>query len=96
MKVKYFKPLKENRKSLISINGPSFWCLFAFTILLTFLKIENYLDWNWIWILSPLWLSYLIPIALYLLLLTIWLLGNILLIVIDTISDQRRKNRNRF
>lgn len=87
----------KDSKTSISINGPTFSCLFVLTLFLSFLKIGGYLDWNWIWILSPMWLCIFIPISLYLLLLSLWLGANILIIVIDAIIDHRRKKKlNRF
>ena len=40
---------KESSSSGISFMG-------ALTILFTALKLTNYIDWSWWWVLSPMWL----------------------------------------
>jgi len=47
------------------------------TIILVFLKAFNIIDWSWIWVLSPLWISALIGMLIVILLIIIgycWLL----------------------
>ena len=34
----------------------------ALTLLFIYLKMTSYIDWSWIWVLSPLWISLLIAI----------------------------------
>lgn len=91
-------PIYKDKGITISIGKcPSFSCLFALTLFLSFLKIEGYLNWDWIWILFPMWLCILIPILIYLVLVFLWLIGNILILIINEIIDQRRKKKlNRF
>lgn len=33
------------------------------TILFVFLKLTNYIDWSWWWVLSPIWIPWVILIA---------------------------------
>ena len=30
------------------------------TLLFIYLKMASYIDWSWIWVLSPLWISFLV------------------------------------
>ena len=32
------------------------------TLLFIYLKMTSYIDWSWLWILSPLWISFLVAI----------------------------------
>ena len=32
------------------------------TLLFIYLKMTSYIDWSWIWVLSPLWISFLVAI----------------------------------
>ena len=34
----------------------------ALTILFIYLKMTNQIDWSWLWVLSPLWISFSISI----------------------------------
>lgn len=38
------------------------------TLLFIGLKLTNYIDWSWWWVLAPLWISFLVVIVLVLLL----------------------------
>ncbi|MDY3006205.1 hypothetical protein HV819_03300 [Anaerococcus sp. AGMB00486] len=42
-------------------NGIGFFGLL--TLLFIFLKLTNHINWSWIWVLSPLWISLLIGIT---------------------------------
>ena len=42
-----------NKQYSVSVS-PGFFCLLA--ILFIGLKLTNYIDWSWWWVLSPLWL----------------------------------------
>ncbi|MDY3007088.1 hypothetical protein [Anaerococcus porci] len=41
-------------------NGIGFFGLL--TILFIFLKLTNHISWSWVWVLSPLWISFIIGI----------------------------------
>lgn len=43
----------------------------ALTLLFIALKLTNVIQWEWVWVLSPLWITALIVIAI----LVIWLIG---------------------
>ena len=32
------------------------------TLLFIYLKMTSYIDWSWLWVLSPLWISFLVAI----------------------------------
>ena len=32
------------------------------TLLFIYLKMASYIDWSWLWVLSPLWISFLVAI----------------------------------
>ena len=55
------------------------------TILFIGLKLTNYIDWSWLWVLSPLWL----PIVA---LTTIGLLALIFIIIFEIFKSMTRKN----
>lgn len=91
-------PIYKDKRITISFGKcPSFSCLFVLTLFLSFLKIEGYLNWDWIWILSPVWLCIIVPIFIYLVLVFLWLIGNVLIFIINEVIDYRRKKKlNRF
>jgi len=45
--------------------------LYALTLLFIGLKLTDTIDWSWTWVLSPLW----IPIALVIVVVTIWVVA---------------------
>ena len=45
--------------------------LYALTLLFIGLKLTDSIDWSWTWVLSPLW----IPIALIIVVVTIWVVA---------------------
>tara|TARA_R110000868_G_scaffold24475_1_gene96574 strand:- start:237 stop:428 length:192 start_codon:yes stop_codon:yes gene_type:complete len=46
---------KESSSSGISFMG-------MLTILFIALKLTNYIDWSWWWVLSPIWLGFLLAV----------------------------------
>jgi len=46
---------KESSSSAISFMG-------MLTILFIALKLTNYVDWSWWWVLSPIWLGFLLAV----------------------------------
>ena len=46
---------KESSSSGISFMG-------MLTILFITLKLTNYIDWSWWWVLSPIWLGFLLAV----------------------------------
>ena len=46
------------------------------TILFIALKLTNYIDWSWWWVLSPLWISFLIGIIIILIFSVIYIIGS--------------------
>ena len=53
----------------INYNGIGFCGLL--TIVFIVLKLIGYISWSWVWVLSPLWISWLIAIILIIILLII-------------------------
>ena len=37
--------------------------LWLLTLVFIVLKLTHYIDWSWVWVLSPLWLGWLVVIA---------------------------------
>jgi hypothetical protein len=76
----------NNQKSIpvYNISNIQILCCFLLTCIFIFLKIKDYIDWNWIWILSPMWLIIMFPLTLWIILLLIWIIGNIILSLINT------------
>lgn len=52
-----------NNKPIININQGVGFCEALFFIFLT-LKLTNYIDWSWVWILSPLWIKLVVVMIL--------------------------------
>lgn len=46
------------------------------TIVFITLKLTNVIQWSWIWVLSPLWISAGITIIMFVLILAIWIWAN--------------------
>lgn len=71
---------QENKtKKLISIPLISHW-YFILTLIFILMRITNIIDWSPLWILSPLWLPWILVIFLisipYILLGIIWIIEN--------------------
>ena len=43
------------------------------TLVLIVLKLTHYIDWSWVWVLSPLWLGWLSLTAILLILALLWI-----------------------
>lgn len=41
------------------------------TIAFVILKLTHYIDWSWVWVLSPLWISFAFALLIYVLALTV-------------------------
>ena len=63
--------MSKNSSSL-SFGGANFCG--ALTILFIGLKLAHVINWPWIWVLSPLWISFLIGITVIVIALVIWFL----------------------
>lgn len=48
--------MKENQSGGIGFLG-------LLTVLFVGLKLTNYIDWSWWWVLSPLWISFAVCLA---------------------------------
>jgi hypothetical protein len=44
----------------IQMKFPSFFSLLA--VLFIGLKLTNYIQWSWLWVLSPLWIGFLVSL----------------------------------
>lgn len=64
----------SNSSSSSSSSGISFVGLL--TILFIALKLTNYIDWSWWWVLSPLWIGVLLGIIIILIFLIIYIIGS--------------------
>lgn len=47
------------------------------TILFIGLKLTNYVDWSWLWVLSPIWISFAIFALILLVIFAIYIIGEI-------------------
>ena len=45
------------------------------TLVFIVLKLTHYIDWSWVWVLSPLWLGWLVVTAILLILFILSLVG---------------------
>jgi hypothetical protein len=71
-------------KTQVTYNGIGFPGLL--TILFIGLKLTGQIDWDWIWVLSPLW----IPLAIFLGFLSMFLLIVILIFVLSLFVDGKK------
>ena len=62
-------------REVVSDGGISF--LGALTLLFIGLKLGNVIDWNWIWVLSPLWIPVALLAAIFLLVIIVAILVGI-------------------
>ena len=62
-------------REVVSDGGISF--LGALTLLFIGLKLGNVIDWNWIWVLSPLWIPIALLAAIFLLVIIVAILVGI-------------------
>ena len=51
------------------------------TLVFIVLKLTNYIDWEWVWVLSPLWLG--------------WVIVTITLFALDLIGEAKIKSKNK-
>lgn len=59
------------------------------TIIFIILKILNYIDWSWIWVLSPIWIPFILALS------TLIAVSTIIKIV-DSLSKYKRKRKYRI
>jgi len=58
--------MKENAN--ITINS---WFTGLLTILFVVLKLTGFINWSWLWVLSPLWIGFLIFMVIFLIVIAI-------------------------
>jgi len=68
----------DNKKTAIKFEGPSIDTLMVLTIVFITLKLTNVIDWGWGWVLAPLWLPVALMVAVFLLLITAYIIIKIL------------------
>lgn len=61
----------------------------ALTLLFVALKLTHVIDWEWLWVLSPLWISVLIGVGLFLL----WIVGVVLAAAFGASRQSKRRGR---
>lgn len=59
--MKTYVAVKKTNENNSSSGGIGFCG--ALTILFVALKLTGYIDWEWVWVLSPIWISVLVFIA---------------------------------
>jgi len=57
--------IKQSRSKTMSSSSSSSGISFtgALTVLFVGLKLTNVITWSWLWVLSPIWISFLIGLA---------------------------------
>jgi hypothetical protein len=65
------KIVERNKMSNKNINYNGIGFCGLLTIVFVVLKLIGYISWSWVWVLSPLWISWLIAILLIIILLII-------------------------
>ena len=68
----------DDKKTVIKFEGPSIDTLMVLTIVFITLKLTNVIDWGWGWVLAPLWLPVALMVAVFLLLITAYIIIKIL------------------
>lgn len=64
----------ENDRTVVSSGGIGFCG--ALTLIFIILKLVKVIDWKWIWVLSPLWISFGFALLFALILLIVFLINN--------------------
>lgn len=64
---------KNNAGAVAGGGGVGFPALL--TLLFIGLKLTGYIDWTWLWVLSPMWISFLAFVAVCVLLVLVALIG---------------------
>jgi len=72
--------MKSDKVSAGSV-GVGFFALL--TLLLIGLKLTGYIDWTWLWVLAPLWMSFTCFVA-------IFALGLLFLVVAELLKESKR------
>lgn len=49
--------MKDNNKTTVTTTSEGIGFTGALTIAFVVLKLCNVIDWSWVWVLSPLWIS---------------------------------------
>lgn len=60
------------------------------TILFIGLKLTGYIEWSWIWVLSPLWLPIAIILTVFLSICSVWMLAVLILEFLEWLDDKRK------
>jgi hypothetical protein len=68
----------DDKKTVVKFEGPSIDTLMVLTIVFITLKLTNVIDWGWGWVLAPLWLPVALMVAVFLLLITAYIIIKIL------------------
>ena len=68
----------DDKKTVVKFEGPSIDTLMVLTIVFITLKLTNVIDWGWGWVLAPLWLPVALLVAVFLLLITAYIIIKIL------------------
>ena len=66
--------MDDNMKTVVN-NGISFSELLFITFLI--LKLTGVINWSWIWVTAPLWISFSIGMFFFVVFTIIWILANI-------------------
>jgi predicted tellurium resistance membrane protein TerC len=61
----------SDTKTVTVRSGPSIGFAGLLTILFIALKLTGVITWSWVWVLSPLWISFLIGVTIFLIVLGI-------------------------
>ena len=67
--------INTKKKYLIKLDFPSITYNLLIAFVFTILKLTNVIDWDWIWVLHPLWLPYLLILAIFLFFFILSLIG---------------------
>lgn len=81
--------MSENKNNTVVKTSGGIGFVGLLTILFVGLKLTGFIDWSWVWVLSPLWITPVAVIGIYLFVILI----SIFIAVISTVISNNKKNK---
>ena len=85
--------MSDNSNSNANNGGIGFCGLL--TVLFIGLKLTNYIQWSWLWVLSPLWIPFAIVISILFVVGVVWLTVLSTATIVDYYGAKRRRAKFR-
>lgn len=82
--------MSENKNNTVVKTSGGIGFVGLLTILFIGLKLTGFIDWSWVWILAPLWIT---PVAVVGIYLFVALISISIAVISTMISNNKRKNK---